>query len=285
MSDKARLSAGEHVLFIDRKEREYLRTLRPGGRVHIRGGSMLSDHLIGMADGTTVTNTAGESFLMLRPTFAQLIPNLPRRAQVIYPKDIGAILLWGDIYPGATVVEIGTGPGALTMALLRAVGPSGRVISYEIRPDFLEMARQNVDQYFGAAPNWTLKLADAAAGIEEREVDRLLLDLAEPWHLLPQIEAALRPGGLVVGYVPTALQVKEWVDALRLRGFGAVQTMEVLMRFWHVKARSVRPEHRMVAHTGFITVARRLVPTGHPVGLEPDSDAPDADALTPDPGL
>lgn len=291
MSEKSKLKAGDSVLFIDRKEREYLRTLRPGGRVHIRGGSLHADHLIGTDDGTTVYNTAGEPFLMLRPTLAQLIPNLPRRAQVIYPKDIGPILLWGDICPGATVVEIGTGPGALTMALLRAVGPSGHVTSYEIRPDFVEMARQNVEQYYGPAPNWTLKLADASAGIEERDVDRLLLDLAEPWHLLPHVEAAVRPGGLVVGYVPTALQVKEWVDALRRAHFGAVQTMETLVRFWHVKSRSVRPEHRMVAHTGFMVFARRLVPTEHPAGLERVDDADEiadiaeSDALTRDPGM
>jgi len=282
MNDRSRLVAGDHVLFIDRKEREYLRTLRAGARVHIRGGSMQSDHLIGMEEGATVYNTAGEPFLMLRPTFAQLIPNLPRKAQVIYPKDIGPILLWGDIHPGAFVVEIGTGPGALTMALLRAVGPSGHVTSYEAREDFVEMARRNVEQFYGVAPNWSLKLADAFAGIEERNVDRLLLDLAEPWQLLPQIAAALRPGGLVVGYVPTALQVKEWVDGLRSHGFGAVQTIETLLRFWHVKARSVRPEHRMVAHTGFIVVARKLVATAAPTEFARE---PSADSLTPDPGL
>ncbi|HVN87936.1 MAG TPA: tRNA (adenine-N1)-methyltransferase [Candidatus Binatia bacterium] len=274
MTDRSRLQAGDNVLFIDRKEREYLRTLRPGARIHIRGGSMQADQLIGMFDGSSVENTAGESFLMLRPTFAQLIPNLPRQAQVIYPKDIGPILLWGDIHPGANVVEIGTGPGALTMALLRAVGPYGHVTSYEAREDFVEMARRNVEQFHGLASNWTLKLADASAGIDERNVDRILLDLAEPWQLLPQIASALRPGGLVVGYVPTALQVKEWVDGLRAHGFGALQTMETLMRFWHVKARSVRPEHRMVAHTGFITVARRLEPAlDRPNAAPPDDDA------------
>ncbi|MBI1814368.1 MAG: tRNA (adenine-N1)-methyltransferase [Deltaproteobacteria bacterium] len=280
----ARLVAGDSVLFIDHKEREYLRTLRAGGRVNLRSGSLQADQLIGQEEGTVVYNTAREPFLMLRPTFAQLIPNLPRKAQVIYPKDIGPILLWGDMYPGATVVEIGAGPGALTMALLRAVGPHGHVTSYEARADFVEMARHNVEQFHGPAANWTLKLADAAAGISERNVDRMVLDLAEPWQLLPQIKAALRPGGLVMGYVPTALQIKEWVDGLRAHGFGAVQVMETLQRFWHVKARSVRPEHRMVAHTGFITVARRLAAaTAAALAEQPTNvSADDADTEAPD---
>jgi tRNA (adenine57-N1/adenine58-N1)-methyltransferase len=258
-SEGARLRAGDAVLFIDSKEREYLRVLRPGGRVHIRGGSMQVDHLIGLEEGQTVFNTAREGFLILRPSFAQLIPNLPRRAQVIYPKDIGPLLLWGDIYPGATVVEVGAGPGALSMALLRAVGPQGRVISYEARSDFAEMARSNVQQFYGPAPNWTVKVADALNGIEERDVDRLTVDIAEPWHLLPVAAETLRPGGLIVGYVPTVMQVKQLVDELRAQGgFAAIRSFETLIRFWHVKNLSIRPEHRMIGHTGFIVVARRV---------------------------
>lgn len=256
----ALLRPGESVLFIDRKEREYLRALRPGARVHIRGGTIPADELIGHAEGRVVYNTAQEPFLMLRPSFAQLIPNLPRKAQVIYPKDIGPILLWGDIYPGATVIEVGTGPGALSMALLRAIGPAGRLISYEVRADHAEMAQTNVRQFYGEAPNWSVKIADVMDGIEERDVDRLTVDLAEPWHLLPAAAAALRPGGLILGYVPTVLQVKQFVDNLRVHGgFAAVQSFETLQRFWHVKNLSIRPEHRMVAHTGFIVVARRVV--------------------------
>jgi tRNA (adenine57-N1/adenine58-N1)-methyltransferase len=258
-SDGARLRAGEAVLFIDRKEREYLRVLRPGGRVHLRGGTIQADHLIGLEEGRIVYTTAPEPFLVVRPTFAQLIPNLPRRAQVIYPKDIGPILLWGDIYSGATVVEVGVGPGALAMALLRAVGPTGKLISYEARAEFAAMAQTNVRQYLGEAPNWTLKVADAFEGIEERGVDRMTIDLAEPWRLLPGAAAALRPGGVLVGYVPTVMQVKQLVDGLRDHGgFALVQSFETLLRFWQVKNLSVRPEHRMVAHTGFIVVARRL---------------------------
>lgn len=256
----ALLRSGEAVLFIDRKEREYLRVLRPGARVHIRGGTLQADDLIGQAEGRVVHNTGNEPFLLLRPSFAQLIPNLPRKAQVIYPKDIGPILLWGDIYPGATVVEVGTGPGALSMALLRAIGPEGRLISYEVRADHAEMAQANVRQFYGDAPNWSVKVADVMTGIEERDIDRLTVDLAEPWHLLATAAAALRPGGLILSYVPTVMQVKQFVDGVRAHGgFAAVQSFEILQRFWHVKNLSIRPEHRMVAHTGFIVVARRVV--------------------------
>jgi tRNA (adenine57-N1/adenine58-N1)-methyltransferase catalytic subunit len=254
----AALRAGESVLLIDRKEREYLRTLRAGARIHIRGGLIAADDLIGGPDGREIENSGGEPFLVLRPTYATLIPNLPRRAQVIYPKDVGTILLWGDIAPGVRVLEVGTGPGALTMALLRAVGPTGQVISYEIRPDFADMARANVEQFFGPAPNWTVKLADAREGIEERDLDRMVMDLAEPWTLLSVAQQALRPGAVLIVYVPTVLQVKQFVDQARLAGFGAVQVSETLLRHWHVRGLSIRPQHRMVAHTGFVITCRRL---------------------------
>jgi tRNA (adenine57-N1/adenine58-N1)-methyltransferase len=177
---------------------------------------------------------------------------------VIYPKDVGTILLWGDIAPGVRVLEVGTGPGALTMALLRAVGPTGQVISYEIRADFADMARANVRQFFGEAPNWTIRLADASQGIEERDLDRMVMDLAEPWTLLPIAHQALRPGAVLIAYVPTVLQVKQFVDQARTTGFADVQVTESLLRPWHVQGLSIRPVHRMVAHTGFVITCRRL---------------------------
>ncbi len=258
---KALLRDREPVLLLDRKDRTYLRVLRSGRRIAVRGGPLECDALIGLPEGSTVESATGERLLVLRPTYAQLIPSLPRQAQPIYPKDVGPILLWGDIAPGMLVVEVGTGPAALTLALLRAVGPAGRVVSYEVREDFAAMARDNVARFHGEAPNWTIRTADALAGIEERDVDRLVVDLAEPWRLLEAAAVALRPGAVVTAFVPTALQVKQAVDALRAsNAFGAVTTLETLLRFWHVRERSVRPEHRMVAHTGFLVFARRLAP-------------------------
>ena len=247
------------IVLIDRKERIYLRHLRSGRRISVRGAPLDCDALIGLPEGSTVASPSGEQLLVLRPTYAQLIPSLPRQAQPIYPKDVGPILLWGDIVPGAHVVEVGTGPGALTLALLRAVGPTGRLVSYETREDFATLARENVARFHGEAPNWTLRVADAFAGLEERDVDRLVIDLAEPWRLLDVAAPALRPGAVVTAFVPTALQVKQAVDGFRSHGgFGAVESLETLVRFWHVRDRSVRPEHRMVAHTGFLVFARRL---------------------------
>jgi len=247
------------IVLVDRKDRLYLRVLRAGGRVSVRGAPIPCDELIGLPEGSTVTSPGGERLLVLRPTYAQLIPSLPRRAQPIYPKDVGPILLWGDIAPGATVLEIGTGPGALTLALLRAVGRDGRVVSYEAREDFATLARENVERFHGPAANWTLRTADAFAGLVERDVDRMIVDLAEPWRLVDAAADALRPGAVLTIFVPTALQVKQAIDGLRAHGgFGAIETLETLTRFWHVGERSVRPEHRMVAHTGFLVFARRL---------------------------
>ena len=259
MNPRGPLCEGEAVVFFDRKDREYLRRLERGRNISIRDGKIAPEELIGREEGVTIRSSMNEPFLVLRPTLAQLIPNLPRQAQVIYPKDIGMILVWADIFPGARVVEAGVGPGALTIALLRAVGAEGRLISYEIREDFAKMARDNVSRYYGPAAHWTLRVEDIALHLDESDVDRIVLDLPEPWHLLEKAWQALRPGGIVLSYLPTVIQVKSLVDALRDHGgFACIETLESLMRFWHIKGLSVRPQHRMVAHTGFITVARRI---------------------------
>jgi len=246
------------VLFIDRKGRRYLKILERGRKITIRG-EIRADELWGRDEGSRVKLSSGEPFLVLRPTYADLIPLLPRAAQVIYPKDTGPMLVWGDVFPGATVIEGGVGAGAFTIALLRAVGPHGRVISYELREDFAARARRNVATFFGDAPNWELKLRDLYQGFDETGVDRIFVDLPEPGRALDIVARALRPGGVFVSYVPTALQLKEVVESLQQHPlFAEIESFETLLRNWHVKGMSVRPVHRMVAHSAFIIVARRL---------------------------
>lgn len=278
MSDRSLLRSGESVLFIDTKEREYLRTLRAGNRMSLHGGLLLADQVIGLPEGSLVRNSTNDAFWVLRPTYAHLIPNLPRRAQVIYPKDVGMMLLWGDVFPGASVIEIGAGPGSLAIALLRAIGPTGKLTTIEIREDHCAMARENVMKFFGEAPNWMLTVGDAYAGLDIQDADRLFIDVPEPWRVLPHAAQALRPGGVVVSYSPTMIQVKSFVDELRASPcFTAIEVMENLVRGWHIKGLSVRPDHRMVAHTGFIIVARRtsLDPTNADAFPQPPSDSPD----------
>jgi len=260
----SRLTQREAVLFIDRKGRRYLKRLTAGKKITIRG-EILADDLFGIEEGSRVKFSSGEFFLVLRPTYADLIPHLPRQAQVIYPKDTGPLLIWGDVFPGATVIEGGVGAGAFTIALLRAVGPTGRVFSYELREDFAKAARQNVQTFFGEAPHWQLKLRDLYDGFDETGVDRIFLDLAEPSRALEIAARALRPGGVLVCYVPTAMQLKDTVEAMQSSAtFGEIFSFETLLRQWQVKGLSVRPVHRMVAHSAFIIVARRLAAPSKP---------------------
>lgn len=261
LADPSQLTENTDVLFIDRKEREYLRRLRSGREIRLRDGTISANDVLGLPEGSFVSTSSGDIFLVLRPTYAQLIPNLPRRAQVIYPKDTASILLWGDIHPGARVIEVGAGPGALSMALLRAIGPSGQLTTYELREEFALLARENVERFIGPQPNWTITVRDARDGFDESHVDRMTIDMSEPWQVFEPAARALRPGGVLVTYVPTATQLKEIGDALAEEPrFSSALTFETMLRTWNVAGRSVRPDHRMVAHTGFLTVVRRVVP-------------------------
>jgi tRNA (adenine57-N1/adenine58-N1)-methyltransferase len=256
---KGPLQADEPVVLLDRKDREYLSRLDQRRPIAIRGGKISVDDIIGRDEGSVVKSSYNEPFLVFRPSLPQLIPNLPRAAQVIYPKDLGPIFIWADLFPGARVVEAGVGAGALSMALLRAIGDDGKLFSYELRDDFAATAQKNVARYFGPAPNWRVTLGDVAIALDESEIDRVILDLPEPWHVIGPAWNALRPGGILLCYLPPVIQVKSLVDALRDdKRFACIETSETMMRFWHIKGMSVRPQHRMIAHTGFLTTARRL---------------------------
>ena len=251
---------GEVILLVDKMGRRHKVRLRAGERHSIHSGFVHHDDLIGRPEGVVVSTQMGARLLAVRPTFAEQVTGRRREAQPIYPKDLGAILITADVHPGAQVVEAGTGTGALTLAALRAVGPQGAVVSYESREEFLEAARRGIVESLGALPdNLTLKLGDVYQGIDERDMDRVLLDLPEPWQAAPAAKSALRPGGIVFAHCPNVSQVQRFFDCLReLRGFEMLEAFEVLQRGWTVRGRSMRPSHRMVAHTGFLCFARRL---------------------------
>jgi tRNA (adenine57-N1/adenine58-N1)-methyltransferase len=258
-ADERPIESGETLLFIDEKGREYLRELRPGRRLSFRTGHIDVDPIVGRHDGLKLRTSMGGTVFVFRPTYDRLIPNLPRKAQVIYPKDSGAILTQTDIYPGARVIESGVGPGALTLALLRAIGREGTLISIERREDHIAMARENIAAFHGEAPNWTTILGSAEEEIGKHRADRIILDLPDPAPVIPAAAAALRPGGMLACWVPTTLQLESLGQALRAEArFVEPRTSEILQRFWHVASNSIRPDHRMVAHTGFLTTAWRL---------------------------
>jgi tRNA (adenine57-N1/adenine58-N1)-methyltransferase len=251
---------GELILLVDKVGRRHRVRLKAGQRHSLHSGAIEHDALIGQTEGVIVTTQLGARLLAVRPTFAEQVTGRQRQAQPIYPKDLGAILVGADIYPGARVLEAGTGTGALTLAVLRAVGRDGVIVSYEVREEFLEAATRAITDTLGAMPaNLTLKLADVYLGVEERDMDRVLLDLPEPWQAVEAVRSALRPGGIVFAHCPNVSQVQRFFDCLReVRGFGMLDVFEVLQRGWTVRGRSLRPSHRMVAHTGFLCFARRI---------------------------
>jgi len=254
------LTEGEAIVLVDKVGRRHRVRLKAGERYSIHSGLILHDDLIGRPEGVVVTTQLGARLLAVRPTFAEQVTGRRRQTQPIYPKDLGAILVGADIHPGARVLEAGTGTGALTLAAVRAVGHEGTVVSYEVREEFLEAARRGIVETLGSVPaNVELKLGDIYMGVEERDMDRVLLDLAEPWQAVPAVKLALRPGGIVFAHCPNLSQVQRFFDCLReVRGFGMLEAYEVLQRGWTVRGRSMRPSHRMVAHTGFLCFARRL---------------------------
>jgi tRNA (adenine57-N1/adenine58-N1)-methyltransferase len=249
------------VQLTDPKGRLHTIVLEPGKVFHTHRGALEHDTLIGQPDGSVVTSTGGTAYLALRPLLSDYVLSMPRGAQVIYPKDAAQIVAMGDIHPGARVLEAGAGSGALTCSLLRAVGELGEVHSYEIRPDFAEIAQRNVDAFFGGAPKqWTLHVGDVL-DCDETGFDRIILDLLAPWEVLPVVDRALQPGGVLIGYVATTTQLSELVEAVRARGgYTEPRAWESLVRDWHADGLAVRPDHRMIAHTAFLISARKLAP-------------------------
>jgi tRNA (adenine57-N1/adenine58-N1)-methyltransferase catalytic subunit len=259
--DRAVLRDGERVLLLDAKDRQYLIRLRAGTSFHTHVGIVSHDDLIGSEEGATVLGSTGRRFVVVRPTLSEVVLKMPRGAQVIYPKDLAAILMQADIAPGVRVLEAGVGSGALSMALLRA---GATVVGYELREDFATRARANVADLLGEGAPYRVDVRDIYEGIEERGLDRIVLDLPEPWRVVGHAETALRSGGILCSYLPTINQTSQLRHALERSRFGMAVTLEVLHRTWHIEARSVRPDHRMVGHTGFLTTARLLGPTEEP---------------------
>jgi tRNA (adenine57-N1/adenine58-N1)-methyltransferase len=267
---------GEQVLVIDQRGKRHLIFLRKGDTFHSDRGFIVHDSIIGQPDGSWHRSSKGTRYLALRATLAEYVLDMPRGAQVIYPKDLAIVMFWADIFPGATVLEAGMGSGALTLALLRAVGPTGMVISYEQREDFCRRALTNIQLRMGEVTNLRVRLQPVEEGLaDEEQVDRAVFDLPEPWRLVDPVTRVLRSGGIFLSYVPTIIQAHQLSETLRRHpGYGLVETFETLLRPWNIDGTSVRPFHRMVAHTGFITVARRVVP-GDGGGLPFSSEAED----------
>lgn len=262
------LRAGEWVRLSDQKGRRHNFELVAGKRFFSNRGHLEHDDLIGREEGFTVTSSAGGEYLVFRPLLSEFVVSMPRGAAVVYPKDAAQIVASADIFPGARVVEAGAGSGALTCSLLRAVGPFGRVVSYERREEFAEVARRNVHQFFGGEhPAWELRVGDLAEELPHHQepVDRVVLDMLAPWECLEAVADALTPGGIVCAYVATTTQLSRVVEELRVHGgFTEPQPWESLVRDWHVEGLAVRPGHKMIGHTAFLVTARRMAPGERP---------------------
>jgi tRNA (adenine57-N1/adenine58-N1)-methyltransferase len=254
------------VQLTDPKGRHSTITLQAGKTYHSHKGHFDHDELIGAPEGTVLRTTGGQDFLALRPLLSDFVLSMPRGATVVYPKDAAQIIGLADIHPGAHVVEAGAGSGALTCSLLRAVGTAGRVSSYERRPEFAAVARKNVERFFGGPhPAWHLTEGDLAeqlpANAADAAVDRVVLDMLAPWECLPAVGDVLYPGGVLCCYVATTTQLSTLVEGLRAsKLFTEPTAWETLVRTWHVEGLAVRPDHRMIGHTGFLVTTRRMAP-------------------------
>jgi tRNA (adenine57-N1/adenine58-N1)-methyltransferase catalytic subunit len=256
------LAAGERITLTDSKGRRHSVVLAVGGQFHTTKGSISHNDLISQPEGVVVSSTGGAPFLAMRPLLHEFTVSMPRGAAVIYPKDAAQILMYADIFPGARVLEAGAGSGALTCSLLRVIGPGGHLISYERREDFADLARRNVEGFFGVSPpNWELRVGDLVGSLDGEPLDRVVLDMLAPWECVASLAEVLVPGGVLCAYVTTTTQLAQTVETLRVHaGFTEPEATESLVRPWHVEGLAVRPRHNMVGHTGFVIIARRMAP-------------------------
>ncbi|HET6911046.1 MAG TPA: tRNA (adenine-N1)-methyltransferase [Mycobacteriales bacterium] len=253
---------GDLVQLTDPKGRMHTIELVAGKDFHTHRGPVAHDDLIGKPEGIVVVSQGGTAYVALRPLLADYVLSMPRGATVVYPKDAAQIVALADIFPGARVIEAGAGSGGLTCGLLRAVGADGMVSSYEKREDFAEVAARNVERFFGGPhPAWRLTLGDVADKCTDEDVDRVVLDMLAPWEVIDTVAAAMTPGGVICCYVATTTQLSRTVESLREHGgFTEPTAWESLVRGWHIDGLAVRPEHRMIGHTGFLVTARRMAP-------------------------
>jgi tRNA (adenine57-N1/adenine58-N1)-methyltransferase len=259
------LRAGERVTLTDAKGRRHSVLLAEGGVFHTAKGAIAHDDLIGGPEGVVVHSVGGTAYLALRPLLAEWTVSMPRGAAVVYPKDAAQIVGGADIFPGARVIEAGVGSGSLTLSLLRAVGPTGRLISYERRSDFAAIARKNVENFLGRPhPGWDLRVGDLVESVADDPpgaIDRIILDMLAPWECVEAAAELLVPGGVLCAYVATTTQLARTVETIRVHtGFTEPEATESLVRAWHAEGLAVRPQHAMVGHTGFLLFARRLAP-------------------------
>lgn len=256
------LQEGEWVSLTDTKGHRKSLLLEAGKTFHTTKGGLSHDDIIGQCEGIVVRTVGGLQYLVFRPLLNEYMVSMPREAAVIYPKDAAQILMRADVFPGARVLEAGVGSGALSLALLRAIGPSGRLVSYERRAEFAEVARKNVEQFVGGEhPSWALALGDLAEVDDPEPVDRVILDMLAPWDCLPTVSKALVPGGILCCYVATTTQMGRVMDEMRADGgFTEPMASEVMVRDWHAEGLAIRPGHATTAHTGFLVMSRRMAP-------------------------
>ena len=255
-------SYGDRVQLTDAKGKLHTITLKPGGEFHTHKGWLIHDQIVGMPQGSVVETTAGLKFLAFKPLYGDYVLSMPRGATIVYPKDAALIVGFADIAPGLRVLEAGVGSGALTIALLRAVGPTGQVDSFERREEFAQIATRNVTEYFNGKPeNWSLTLGSLQDKATDEKYDRMVLDMLAPWECVQLADDVLHPGGVLLAYVATTTQLSAMAEAIKESGrFTEPESSESLVRQWHHEGLAVRPVHRMIGHTGFLIQARRLAP-------------------------